>query len=886
MWQDDLQQVISSIDTAQDLSSQDIIKALTAGRNIIDFAFYEQADIALLLEAQTQLIDQILCHLWQQHYVNGKQAVSIVAVGGYGRAEMHPHSDIDLLILLESEPDETCQAAISGFITQLWDLKLEIGHSVRTLEECVEVAQTDLTVITNLIEARLLCGNTSLFDRLDLTLSADTLWDSPKFFQAKLGEQQERYTRFGDTAYRVEPNLKDGPGGLRDLHMISWVTKREYNTLSLHELYILNLLTEKEYNLLISCRNFLWKVRYAIHLLAKRKEDRLLLEHQQTLAKIFGYDQNTDETTNEAVEKFMHRYYQTITKMERMNELLLGIFREEILPAIPDEQEIIINEWCKLRGSYLSITNVNIFVEQPHTLLEIFYVLQITSGVRGLTPQSIRIIHAHLHIIDDNYRATRRHQKIFMNIMSESHGITHALRRMNRYGILAAWIPEFANIVGRMQFDLFHAYTVDDHTLRVISMVRRNTVAIGAEDMPYESLIFKSLPDPKILYLAALFHDIAKGRGGDHSTLGAKDAYEFCRRHHLDLYDSHLVSWLVENHLLLSVTAQRQDISDPEVIQTFANKMLASTRLDYLYLLTIADMRATNPNLWTGWKHSLLQGLYKNTRRVLKQSIAPSSYKQLVEQKRESILEQLPVHTIDKESGIRFCNRMGDDYLHNHTVDTILWQMSYIQTESVYPLIQLRQDKKKDTFVLFIYTNGSDELFAQTTFVLSKLNINVVAANMMLTPNGFSLETLYIIGQENQPLSDSDNQNLLINALREEITKNEESKQDYEYKIPRLLKVFDVKTHIQIEQDSEKQQTRITLRTIDLPGLLAKLSRIFYELECRVVGARITTLGEEAEDIFYLTGLDNLPILDEKKLELLYSTLLEKVGGIEQPEDS
>ncbi len=887
-WESELQQVIDALTHADTLTTAEITAQLTLGKEVINQAFYAQvaqADIQRLLEAQTRLIDSVLCHLWKQHYVttHDTQAISIVAVGGYGRAEMHPFSDVDLLILLETEPDEACQEAISNFITQLWDLKLEIGHSVRTIEECAEVAQTDLTVITNLIEARLLCGNSSLFKRLSVTLSTDHLWDSAKFFQAKLGEQQDRYKRYGDTAYRVEPNLKDGPGGLRDIHMISWVTKREYDTLSLQELFSLNLLTNKEYESLISSRDLLWKVRYAMHLLANRKEDRLLLEHQRTLAQLFGYDKGTDEHSNEAVEKFMHHYYQTITKMERMNELLLGIFREKILPATSDEQTIIINDWCKLCGNYLTITNDNIFVEQPHTLLEVFSILQITSGVRGLAPQTIRMIHAHLHIINDNYRATKQHKQIFMNIMSESHGITYVLRRMNRYGILAAWIPAFANIVGRMQFDLFHAYTVDDHTLRVIRMVRRNSVPKGAEDMPYESLIFKSLPDPKILYLAALFHDIAKGRGGNHSTLGAVDAYEFCRFHEMNFYDSHLVSWLVENHLQLSITAQQQDISDPDVIQEFATKMLASTRLDYLYLLTIADIRGTNANLWTGWKHSLLQGLYKNTRRVLKHSLPPSSYSELVEQKRQSILEQLPIHAIDKESGIQFCDRMGDDYLHNHSVDIILWQMAYIQTESVYPLIQLRQDAKNDTFALFIYTHGSDELFAQTTFVLGKLNINVVAATIMQTPNGFSLATLHIIGQENHPLSDNDNQNFLISALRDEITKEEEQKHEYDYKIPRVLKAFEVKTHIKIEQDSEKQQTRITLRTIDVPGLLAKLSRVFYELKCRVVGARITTLGEEAEDIFYLTDLNNQPITHNDTLQQLHDTLLERIGGIEQP---
>ena len=876
-WPDPFEQHLHALQTLDPSSNQEIYAALTTGKEIIDAAFYQQqTDIQQLLDAHTRLTDTLLTRLWHHHFAANRHSIAIIAVGGYGRAEMHPYSDIDLLLLLKDEPDEHCQAAISSFITQLWDLKLDIGHSVRTVPECISQAENDLTVITNLIEARFLCGNASLAEQLQQQIATDKLWDSEKFFRAKLGEQQERYKRYGDTAYRVEPNLKDGPGGLRDIHMISWVTKRAYNNLSLHELYELQLLTEKEFNALIESRDFLWKVRYAMHLLTKRKEDRLLLEHQQSLAKLFGYE---SETANKAVEHFMQHYYRIITQMERLNELLLGIFRDKILTSTQTESVTTINDWCSRQGNYLQISQTDIFEQQPHTLLEIFYILQTTSGIRGLTPSSIRLIHSHLHIIDEQYRAQRKHQQIFMDIMSESHGITYTLRRMNRYGILAAWIPAFANIVGRMQFDLFHAYTVDDHTLRVISMIRRNSVPRGAEEMPYESLVFKSLPDPKLLYLAGLFHDIAKGRGGSHSELGADDAYAFCRKHHLDTYDSHLVSWLVKNHLLLSMTAQQKDISDPEVIQEFAQKMIDPIRLDYLYLLTIADIRGTNPDLWNGWKHSLLQGLYKNTRKVLKHGISPTSYAELIAQKKASITEQVSLLNLSKKDAQNFCNRMGDDYLLHHSVDIILWQMSHIQRENVYPIIQLRNDKKHDTTALFIYAHGSDELFAQTTAVLGKLGINVVAAYIMQTPNGFSLETLHILGDSKQPLSDTDNQLLLINALRNEITPGENRSQHH-YKVPRLLKAFDIKTTINITQNKDKQQTEISIRTIDFPGLLATLSRTFYELNYRVAGARVATLGEEVEDIFYLTDFNDKPIKDENKLKHLHDTLIDTITNM------
>jgi [protein-PII] uridylyltransferase len=872
-------ELIKHINETDNLSLSDIHTLQQQEKALLQQHFANNADIQSLLKQHSLYIDALLCKLWRQLPLNKNCSIAIIAVGGYGRQEMHPHSDIDLLILLGHSLEPHHEVAISDFITQLWDLKFEIGQSVRTLEECLTEAENDLSIITNLIESRFLCGQKKLFNVLKQNITPDKFWDSPSFFQAKLEEQQQRYKRYGDTSYRVEPNLKEGPGGLRDIHMITWVTKREYDTLSLRELYDEELITQREYNGLIKARNFLWKVRFGLHLLANRKEDRLLLDYQRSLAHQFGYP--SSEKDNSTVEKFMHDYFHTITRLGRLNELLIGIYREHILPLAAGQVQPI-NNWCEQQGNYLVVKRNTIFTEQPHTLLEIFHLLQTHPDIKGLAPQTTRLIHTHLPMIDDDYRHHPQHKDLFIKIMSESRGISYVLRRMSRYGILGRWIPAFGKITGLMQFDLFHAYTVDDHTLRLISNLRKysnKASDTGSMEFSRCHAIFNTLPDPKLLYLAGLFHDIAKGRGGNHSELGAEYAYSFCRSHCLDTYSSSIVRWVIENHLLMSMTAQRKDVSDPEVIKIFAAQIVDPARLDYLYLLTIADIKATNPELWNGWKHSLLSALYQATHNLLTHGMPPASYVTLIEQKRESVLEQLPTHNISKKGGQQYCDSMGNDYLQHHCVKSILWQMTHIKNDNVYPIIQLRSNPSANTTFLFIYTPEKNHLFAKTTSVLQRLNYPVVAAYIMTTPNNFGLETLNLLNTNDTSLSTSNDHTRLINTLRNALT-NTKSKPDSinDYRMPRQLKSFKQKTRITIEQDQEKQQTHLMLQTLDVPGVLSTLAKILADFKLQLISARISTLGEEAEDSFFLTTHDGKAVTDEKMLSHLQEAIYKKLN--------
>lgn len=806
-------------------------------------------------------------------------------MGGYGREEMHPASDVDLLLLLAEEPDEQSSQQLSDFVTTLWDFGLEIGHSVRTLDECVSESSKDLTIITNLIESRYLCGNEALFGQLHKKIAVDQIWPSTEFFNAKLAEQKQRYKRYGDTAYRVEPNLKDGPGGLRDLQTIGWIALREFGTHSLKELSRFNLvgfslLNKEEYKTLIEARDFLWQVRFSLHQITGRKEDRLLFDHQRALAHSFGY---TNDENNQSIESFMQRYYRTITQLERLNEMLLGLLREHILQS-NKITPVIINEYYSHVDGYLQLTPDTLFETHPHTLLEVFHIMQIVPEVKGLTPKTLRELKRHRHLINDEFRDNDHHKQIFINIMSEQQGITFALRRMNRYGVLAAYIPAFENIVGRMQYDLFHAYTVDDHTLNVVRNIRRLSTKEGMEELPFCSKIFKNLQIPMILYLAGLFHDIAKGRGGSHSEKGAVDAFEFCISHGINRHDSDTVSWLVKNHLELSSTAQRKDITDPEVIQAVVDMVVIQPRLDYLYLLTICDIKGTNPTLLNNWKHSLLKDLYRATKRQLQSSHSASKNSTaLIERKKRAVIAQLQKHNIDQDSIEAFWERFDHRYILQHTVASLSWHISKIVTNNAEkPIIELLANEKNNSSLLFIYAKDDENLFIKITSILEQQNLNIVAARINTSKDGYVLDTLNLLTADNEMLILQEDQTQLIEKLRKNLSQQETDEPEYnfnQYRTPRQLKHFETPTHVYFNLDEARQQTIITITTADSVGLLTRISHVFNEQGLNIHDAKIATLGEMAEDIFHVTTKGGHIISDENMQEKIRNRIIEKLQG-------
>jgi [protein-PII] uridylyltransferase len=519
----------------------------------------------VLVRKRADALDRVLRAAWRAALDGFSQRAALVAVGGYGRAELHPASDVDILILC---PEGACDASagmesIGRFVTWLWDMGLDLGQSVRSVAECVEAARSDITIATNLMEARLIDGDHALYESMRRATGPDAIWASRDFFEAKRREQAARHQRYHDTAYNLEPNVKGGPGGLRDIQMIGWVVKRHFGAETLEDLLTQGFLTAGEYETLIEGQNFLWQVRMALHVTAGRREDRLLFEHQREIAARFGFE---DDEHNLGVERFMRRYYLTIMELSRLNEMLLELFQELFLEPGGEPEIVPLNRRFQTRNGYLEVTSDHVFKRYPFALLEMFLLLQQSPHIKGVRASTIRLVRDHRYLIDDSYRNDLGCRSLFLEIIRQPRGITHELRRMHTYGVLGDYLPAFGRIIGLMQFDLFHAYTVDEHILFTVRNLRQFAVPEHYHELPRCSDIMPRLRKPELLYLAALFHDIAKGRGGDHSELGAEDALDFCLQHDLDKSDARLVSWLVRQHLLMSVTAQRRDIYDPDVI--------------------------------------------------------------------------------------------------------------------------------------------------------------------------------------------------------------------------------------------------------------------------------------------------------------------------------
>ncbi|MEW8413389.1 MAG: [protein-PII] uridylyltransferase [Candidatus Thiodiazotropha sp.] len=837
-----------------------------------------QTPISKLVAERALLMDEILVRVWNRIFAPSIEAC-LVAVGGYGRGELHPASDIDLLILLDNEDlFESFKESLEQFLTLLWDIGLDVGHSVRTIDDCVREADQDITVMTNLIESRRLVGSSRLFDEMLEATGPERMWNSHDFFEAKWNEQRVRHAKHDDTISNLEPNIKESPGGLRDIQMIGWVAKRHFQIKNLHDLVTHDFLTEAEYHTLIEGQQHLWRVRFALHLLTGRHDDRLLFDHQRTLASYLGYDA---DHANMAVECFMRDYYRTVMELSRLNEMLLQHFQEDILFKNELGEPVAINKRFQRRGYFLEVTDKSIFRRYPTALLELFLIMQENPELRGVRASTIRLIRNHTYLIDENFRQDIRAQSLFMEILRQPVGITHALRRMNIYGVLAVYIPIFENIVGRMQYDLFHVYTVDEHTLMVIRNLRRLTTKKYADEYPLCTQLMNTLPKEELIYLAALFHDIAKGRGGNHSELGANDAYDFCRLHHLSEYDSHLVSWLVRNHLVMSMTAQRKDITDPEVVQDFAALVGDLNRLTYLYLLTFADSRATNPGAWNSWKDSLLRDLFNATRRALIRGLDnPLAQEDLIREKQSEASHQLLLQKIPEQSIRGLWETFTKEYFLTHSPNAIKRHTKAILNtqKSELPLIQMRQTEKRGGSEVLIYGLDRDNLFAVTTTLLDQLALSIVNARVMSTSDGYSLNSYLVLEQDGTPVEIGRRSEEIISTLSEGLCHEGTQPLKVSRRIPRKNKHFDYETYINFTQEPKLERTTMRLVTLDRPGLLSNIGQAFAECKIRLKHSKITTLGAQVEDIFFITDRDDNPILDDEKLQCLKDTVLRKMA--------
>ncbi len=857
-------------------------KAIRNAREVLDSRFLAGRDIRRLIEDRAWFVDQILRAAWGRFDWSSDAEIALIAVGGYGRGELHPYSDIDLLILLEDNSHEKFRVSIEGLLTLLWDIGLEVGQSVRSVRECAEEARADLTVITNLMESRTIAGPEHLRQNMLKVTNPSKMWPSKEFFLAKRNEQAARHSKYNNTEYNLEPNVKGSPGGLRDIQTILWIARRQFGSLNLNAIVDQGFLTEGEFALLVSGQEFIWRVRYGLHMLAGRAEDRLLFDHQRSLAALLGYK---DSDAKLAIERFMQKYYRVVMSISELSDLVGQHFAEVILWEGDSGDAVPLNSRFLVRDGYLEVTDDSVFQRRPFAILEIFVLLAQHPEIQGVRAETIRLLRDHRHLIDDDFRSDIRNTSLFVELFKCKEGIHRNLRRMNRYGILGRYLPEFGHIVGQMQHDLFHIYTVDAHTLNVIKYLRKLSKPGVAEKYPLASKLVERLPKPELIYIAGLYHDIAKGRGGDHSELGAVDAQAFCERHKLPAWDTRLVVWLVENHLVMSTTAQRKDLSDPQVINDFAQLVGDETHLDYLYVLTVADINATNPTLWNSWRASLLRQLYTETKRALKRGLEnPLGREEQIRQTQRAALDNLVRNGTDPDDAEQLWSQLGDDYFMRHSSTDVAWHTEAMieHPSDGGPLVLIKETTQREFeggTHIFIYAPDQHDFFAVTVAAMDQLNLNIHDARIITSSSQFTLDTYIVLDADGTPIGNDPKRTEeirqgLIDALR--------NPDDYltiiKKRVPRQLKHFAFPPQVTIHNDMQRPQTIIEVIAPDRPGLLARIGQLFQDFDLSVQNAKIATLGERVEDVFFVTNADNQPLSDLKLCVQLQQAMIKQLS--------
>ena len=843
--------------------------ALAAAQSRLELRFHQGEPVTSLVGARSRFVDAVLALAWRRFGLDDHARRALVAVGGYGRGELHPGSDIDLLILTRRTMRTDGSEKIKRFLAFLWDIGLAVGNSVRTVRECVNEARRDVTVATNLMEGRLVCGSADLFARMLEQTGPNRIWSSRRFFEAKMAEQRERHHKFDDTGHNLEPNVKEGPGGLRDILTIAWVARRHFGAQTLSELVDHGFLTTEEYGALESGRRFLWRVRFALHVLTHRAEDRLLFDHQRQLAEALEFEDDGDRL---GVERLMKRYYREVMELSRLNEMLLEHFEEVILHVRRRDRIKPLNRRFQAVNGYLEVTGKDVFRRYPFALLEVFLLLQQHPDLEGVRASTIRLIRANRHRIDDRFRADIRARSLFLEILRQPRGINHELRRMHRYGILGAYLPVFDQVAGQMQYDLFHVYTVDQHSLFVVRNLRMFADPARYDEFPHCADIFARLPKPELIYIAGLFHDIAKGRDGDHSELGSDMVGEFCALHGFSDYDTRLVAWLVRHHLLMSITAQRRDISDPAVVSEFAQTVGDHVHLDYLYLLTIADIRGTNPGLWNDWKDALLHDLYRSTVRALIRGLEnPIERAEIVLETRDEAGRLVVDTGVDFEMAAALWDNFGDDYFLRHSADEIRWHTENILDAGTddNPLVLVRDGR--GGIEVFVYAPDREFLFAASASILGRLGLTVLDSRIITGNHGMTLDS-YVVEDIAAASAGGSRHREIRTALQSGLRNPAGVPRNVRRLAKRQLKHFTIPVEVNFTSDTSNQHTVMEVIAADRPGLLARIGWALADARVRIRNAKIATFGERAEDVFYVTDEHNRP-LPEDRLADVYGSV-------------
>lgn len=843
-------------------------------------AYWQRAPVEQLMSARTEFVDAILRDLWALHC--DTTDLALYAVGGYGRRELLPHSDLDLLII-GPKPSKHA-AAIEHFLHELFDLHIDVGHAVRALNQIKKEAKADLTVATSMFEQRPLVTNENIDEKFNKILDHRRLWPANDFFRAKLREQEKRHQQFDNVDYGLEPNVKESPGGLRDVHVAMWVVERQFRTRELSALQDLGVLTEQESAWLADGRRYLNWVRFGLHLVAGRKDDRFQFEHQRTLAQRLGY---ADTETRRGVEHFMHEYYGQVLLLREVNDIMLQYFDENILRKKERTRVEPINERFELCNGYIQTTNTQVFTDTPSALLELFVITANRRDISGVRADTIRLIRQHADLIDDAFRQDPVNTDLFMQLLRAPYTLVSQLTRMRRYGLLGRYLPEFGQIVGQMQHDLFHVYTVDAHTMQVVGNMRRFRYRSAEQNFPVAAHCVRHLPKVELLYIAGLFHDIGKGRGGDHSSLGAIDVIKFCKLHQINEDDTELVAWLVAKHLMMSDTAQRQDIYDPDVIHAFASEVKSERRLNYLYALTVADINATNPTLWNNWRATLMRQLYSETRRALRRGLeSPLDRATSIRACQEAARSRLENLNLDERAMQRTWSALEDDFFLRHTPREVAELISQMVRHDIDtgPLVLVRDGSKQlheeGTTSVYVYSHDTPNLFAACVVTFQKLRLNVFAADIYTGPTTLCCNHFSVLEDSGEQVSDRQKRRAEIGtALEKALLDPQLLEADPPTRLTRRQRQLSRPSEAEIMNEDGAVASVLRVVATDRPGLLAQLAVLFAQHKISVVGARIATLGDRVEDNFELQTEHGLPFSDPEQIYELENAIRQNLDN-------
>ncbi|HUR89830.1 MAG TPA: [protein-PII] uridylyltransferase [Ramlibacter sp.] len=828
-----------------------------------------------LLQRLAREADTTLRLLWDA--ADFPDEFALLAVGGYGRGELFPHSDVDVLVLMpdgtSAHHNDAIKQRVESFIGNCWDAGLEIGSSVRTVSECATLAQSDVTVQTSLLESRVLAGHRKLHKEFNACVQATI--DPKAFFVAKTLEMRQRHTKFENTPYALEPNCKESPGGLRDLQVILWVAKAAGLGSSWEELGRNGIATEFEARQIKNNEALLSLIRARLHIISNRREDRLVFDLQTAVAESFGYRNEFGESgrlVTRASEMLMKRYYWAAKAVTQLNQILLLNIEERINPGAYEPHPI--NERFLNKGGMIEVASDDLYVREPHAILETFLVYQTTPGVKGLSARTLRALYNARNVMDAKFRSDPVNHATFREMLMQPKGITHALRLMNQTSVLGRYLWVFRRIVGQMQHDLFHVYTVDQHILMVLRNVRRFFIPEHAHEYPFCSQLAAGWDKPYILYAAALFHDIAKGRGGDHSHLGAKEVRLFCRQHSFAPEDAKLVEFLVMEHLTMSRVAQKEDLGNPEVIKAFAERVKNERYLTALYLLTVADIRGTSPKVWNAWKGKLLEDLYRYTLRMLG-GRAPDRDAEVELRKREALV-QLALYTLPFEGHKKMWDTLGVDYFMRHDVSDIVWHTRHLARHvgKAQAIVRARLSPVGEGLEILVYTPDQADLFARICGYFDQAGFSILDAKVHTANNGHALDTFQVVSSM-LPEHNRELVSMVESELAHVIEKAGPLPPPSRGRVSRRVKSFPIATRVHLAPDEKAQKWLLSISASDRAGLLYSIARVLARHQINLQLAKVSTLGERVEDTFLIDG----PELQHNRKQIQIETeLLEAVG--------